>query len=65
MISCATHTAGPAANLRQNGGRGSVWQVVGLKCHPRFSESVGGASPPALLLPSTRAGGDVAAQAVQ
>ena len=50
---------------RQNGGRGSVWHVVGLKWHPRFSESVGGASPPALLLPSTRAGGDVAEQAVQ
>ena len=51
--------------LRQDGGRGSVWHVVGLKWHPRFSESVGGASPPALLLPSTRAGGDVAEQAVQ
>ena len=51
--------------LRQNGGRGSVWHVVGLKWHPRFSESVGGASPPALLLPATSAGGDVAEQAVQ
>ena len=46
--------------LRQNGGRGSVWHAVGLKWHPRFSESVGGASPPALLLPSTGAGGGVA-----
>ena len=53
------------ALLRQNGGRGSEWHIVGLKWHPRFLVSVGGASPPALLLPSTRAGGDVAEMAVQ